>query len=69
MTYDMSGSRVFASGVGTAIEIESAPASFVSSVVAIKRPDFTCCATRAAGTSWMCDSPRISKSTTRSLMS
>ena len=65
----MSGSRVLANGVGTAIETVSACASTASSVDATKRPLFTCFATCAAGTSWMCDSPCIRSPQTRSLTS
>jgi hypothetical protein len=69
MTYAMSGSRVFDSGVGTAIEIASHSRSRVSSAVAVKRPACTCAATSAAATSWMCDWPPFSRSTTRWLTS
>ena len=51
ITYDMSGSRVFASGVGTAMETVSARAMADSSAVATNFPLFTCDATCSDGTS------------------
>ena len=69
ITYDMSGSRVFDSGVGTAMEIASVSPSRVSSVVAVIKPLRTSAARSALGTSWMCESPAMSRETTRSLMS
>jgi hypothetical protein len=65
----MSGSRVLTSGVGTAMDTQSTAASADSSVVAPSLPAFTSSATSAAGTSWMCDSPRLIRSTTRGLTS
>jgi hypothetical protein len=68
-TYDMSGSRVLASGVGTAIEIASISARRPASDEATSRPDPTNSATAAAGTSLMCDPPPLISATTRSLTS
>ena len=69
ITYDMSGSRVFASGVGTAMETVSARAIAASSAVATNFPLFTCAATWLDGTSWMCETPVMSWSTSDCVMS
>ena len=51
------------------MEMASHSARRSSLVVATSCPEATSAATSAAGTSWMCDSPRMSRSTTRWLTS
>ena len=52
-TYDISGSRVLRSGVGTQMFTVSRPARTEASVVARSRPSATNAATSAVGTSGM----------------
>ncbi len=61
----MSGSRVFTSGVGTAIETASTAARHAGSVAAVSRPSAVSRAMAAAGTSRTWDSPATSRSTVR----
>jgi hypothetical protein len=67
--YETSGSRVFESGVGTAIAMQSGSLIRFSSVVAENLPAFTNFARRSDGTSWMCEVPLFRRSVTRLLMS
>ena len=55
--YDMSGSFVLRSGVGTQMLTVSSPATTLKSVVAVSRPSLSSARTSADGTSGMYDSP------------
>ena len=57
------------SGVGTQIAIASGSVRRVRSVVAENLPSVTARATAAAGTSWMCERPALTRSTTAWLTS
>ncbi len=57
----MSGSRVFTSGVGTAIDTASISAIRPGSLVVAKIPARTSASTSDGETSWMCDRPAFSR--------